>query len=180
VQSSCTGIGLTVLQVKTGKASTLPTWFGGVLSADGSTIAAAVAGISPAGLSQVGLLTVATGKTQVLAPKLGAGSLAWSSDGKNLYVATIPTNPQTGTASIFQLSKDGKTQKTLLSVKASGIFHLSTLTGGGNVAFTTAASSPAAAQAPPQTLVENLNLAAVGTKLAAQPLVLGGQGAWRP
>ncbi len=181
VQSSCTGVGLTLLQTKTKKVTTLPTWFGGALSADGSTIAASVAGATPTSLAQVGLLTVSTGKTQVLGPKLGAGSLAWSSDGKNLYVATVPTNPQTGTAYIYQLSKDGKTQKTLFSVKASGIFHLSTLTSGGNVAFTTAASSSAAAQAPPQTLVENLNIAAVGTKVAAaQPLVLGGQGAWRP
>jgi len=180
VQSSCSGVGLTLLQLKTKKVTTLPTWFGGVLSSDGSTIAASVAGPTPTSLAQVGLLTVATGKTQVLAPKLGAGSLAWSSDGKNLYVATVPVNPQTGTANIYQLSKDGKTKKTLLSVKASGIFHLSTLHAGGNVAFTTAASSSAAAQAPPQTLVENLNLTAVGTKLAAQPLVLGGQGAWRP
>ena len=76
VQSSCTGIGLTVMQLKTKKTTTLPTWFGGVLSSDGSTIAASVAGPTPTSLAQVGLLTsTATEKTQVLGPKLGADCL---------------------------------------------------------------------------------------------------------
>ncbi|MGH2386670.1 MAG: hypothetical protein ACRDIE_00590 [Chloroflexota bacterium] len=180
MQSSCTGQGLTVLNVKTHKTSTLPTWFGGVLSPDGSTIAASVAGAKPSSLAQVGLLVVKTGKTQVLGPKLGASSLAWSPDNKNVYVATVPAKPQSGTAHIYQLSKDGKKQKTLLSQPASGIFHLSALSSTGSVAFTTVASSPADAQVPPQTLVENLNVATAGSKTALQPLVQGSQGAWRP
>jgi dipeptidyl aminopeptidase/acylaminoacyl peptidase len=180
IQSSCTGQGLTVLNAKTHKTTSLPTWFGGVLSPDGSTIAASVTGAKPSSPAQVGLLTVKTGKTQVLGPKLGAASLAWSPDGKNVYVATVPSNPQTGTAHIYQLSKDGKKQKTLFSLASSGIFHLSALSSTGSIAFTVVASSPAAAQAPPQALVENLNVAAAGTKTAVQPLVLGGQGGWRP
>ncbi|MGH2344974.1 MAG: TolB family protein [Chloroflexota bacterium] len=60
MQSSCTGQGLTVLNVKTHKTSTLPTWFGGVLSPDGSTIAASVAGAKPSSLAQVGILVVKT------------------------------------------------------------------------------------------------------------------------
>ncbi len=177
VQSTCGAQGLTILHIHGGKNATLPTWSGGVLSPDGSTIAATVAGSKPGSSTQVGLITVASGKTQVLAPKLNAGSVAWSPDNKNLYVASMPTNPKSGSAQIYTLSKNGKTAKSVYSTHAAGIFHLSPLKVSPNVAFTTVASSPANAVVPPATLVENLTL---GSKLPAQALLQGGQGAWRP
>ncbi|HXT35525.1 MAG TPA: hypothetical protein VN837_08110 [Chloroflexota bacterium] len=177
VQSTCGGQGITLVHLHGGKNVTLPTWAGGVLSPDGSTIAATVAGSKPGSSAQVGLITVATGRTSVLAPKLNAGSVAWSPDSKNLYVAVMPTNPKSGLAQIYTMSKSGKSAKSVYSTHAAGIFHLSPLKVSPNVAFTMVASSAANAVVPPATLVENLTL---GSKVPAQALLQGGQGTWRP
>jgi Tol biopolymer transport system component len=176
VQSSCTGVGLTVLRPGASPLQ-LPTWEGGVLSPDGKTVAAVIS--SPASSAgQIGLLTLATGKTQVLAPHLGANCVIWSTDGSALFLATQPANPATGMAHIYAMTRDGSQYINVAALKAAGIVHLSLDPTGQNLAIAVVGSASAKAAAAPQVEVYN-----VLTQKSGQDQLLyegGSQPSWRP
>lgn len=176
-QGSCTGSGLVLFKVG-GKPSTLSGWSGAVLAPNGKTIAASVV---PKGGSaahaQVGLITVGTGKTQVLGAKVTANALAWTHDGKYIVAVADPTNPATGSVQIARLTPDGKTVTKLGSFRAAGAYHPSIDVTNRSLALAVVGSAPATVAAPPSTYVELTPVTAAGP---ATPFFPGAQPAWRP
>jgi Tol biopolymer transport system component len=175
VQSSCTGVGLTVLRPHA-KPLQLPTWEGGVLSPDGKSVAAVISGPAKQA-GQIGMINLATGKTQVLAPHLGASSVIWSHDGSAVFVASQPTNSATGFARMYAVTKDGKQSVSVGAVKAAGLLHLSIDPTGKNLALALVGSASPKVVVPPPVTVYNILTQKVGQ---GQPLIVGSQPSWRP
>jgi Tol biopolymer transport system component len=175
-QGSCTGSGLVLFKVG-GKPTILSGWWGGVLSPNGKTIAASVVpkGGSAASPS-VGLITVSTGKTQVLGAKVSASALAWTHDGKYIVTVANPTNPAKGSVQIAKLTADGKTVTKLGSFRATGAYHPSIDVTDRSLALAVVGSASSTVGAPPATFVELTPITAAG---AARPFFPGAQPAWR-
>lgn len=175
-QSSCTGQGLLVLKGR-GKAVTLPTWSAGMLSPDGKTVAASVAPTGKGG-AQLGLISVATGKTLVIKAALSPNVITWAADSKSLFVASEPSNPSNGKAGIARISLAGKLLTNLGQVPASGVYHLSSAHGDVTLAMAVVANAPATTPAPPAMQISLVNVTPPSKPIglfatAAQP-------AWRP
>jgi Tol biopolymer transport system component len=175
-QSSCTGQGLTVFRVGQGGTQTLAGWSGGSLSPDGKTVVADVAGVGTAA-GRVGVISVATGATKLLAPKLSPGSFAWLANSKVFYTVGQPANPTTGSSTLYRMSPDGKHVSSLGSVKAAGVFHLSLNHTSDHLAMAVVANAPRMAVSPPSTMVYDASAFGLTPTV---PLIGGVQPAWRP
>ncbi|MDB5075978.1 MAG: hypothetical protein JWO42_2157 [Chloroflexi bacterium] len=176
VQSSCTGQGLTEFKVSGGGVTSLAGWSGGVLSPDGKTIAAAVAGTGRTP-GKVGTISVATGAAKVLAPKLSPGSFVWQANSKVLFTVSQPTNTATGAATLYRMSPDGKVVAILGQAAGAGVFHLSLNHTGTDLAMAVVANAVGNVGAPQVIIVNDASAISTGTTV---PLVRGGQPAWRP
>lgn len=175
-QSSCTGQGLTVLRARS-KPLTLPTWSAGVLSPDGKTVAASVAPAGKGG-AQLGLISVTTGKTSVIKAAVSPNLLTWAADSKSLFVASEPSNPATGKASLARISLTGKLLTNLGQVPASGVYHLSSAHGDVTLAMAVVANAPAGTPAPPITQISLVNVTPPSKPMAL--FMSATQPAWRP
>jgi len=175
-QSSCTGHGLTLLNTGSKTVKTLSAWSAGTLSPDGKSIAAVVAG-AKGSQGQVGIISVASGSTTVLAPKISPASVAWSPTGKTLYAISDPSNPQSGFARLYSMGPDGKALASVFALPAAGIFHLSVNSQATHMVMSVVASAAANASSPPSAMVSDEPLSPAGVP---SPFLSGTQASWRP
>jgi WD40-like Beta Propeller Repeat len=176
VQSSCTGQGIVLFNVGGGGTKSLSAWSGGVLSPDGKTIVAAVAGSGKAA-GKIGEITVATGATKVLAAKISPTIFAWGSSSKVLFALSQPADPATGAVTLYRLSTDGKAISVLGQAHAAGAFHLSVNHLQDHLALAIVASAPRNSMSAPATYVSDASTLLYGTP---SPIVPGTEPAWRP
>jgi hypothetical protein len=176
VQSSCTGQGITLFNVGHGGAKSLAAWSGGVLSPDGKTIVAAVAGAGKAA-GKIGEITVATGASKVLGAKISPTVFAWGSTSKVLFALSQPADPGTGSIIVYRLSVDGKFISVLGQARAAGAFHLSVNHPQDHLALALVASAPRNAMATPASYVCDMPALVYG---APAPVVPGTEPSWRP
>jgi Tol biopolymer transport system component len=176
VQESCTGNGL--LMFKTGgKPVTLSGWSAAALSPDGKSIAASVIPRGGKAVSaQVGVITVATGKTQILKAKVTANAVTWTHDGKYIVTVANPANPAIGSVQIAKLTPNGKTVTRLGAFPAAGAYHPSLDRNDRSLALAVVGSVKTVG-VPPPTFVE---LAPTQKAGPATPFFPGSQPAWRP
>ena len=170
VQSSCTGLGLTLFGVGGKQVQTLSTWSGAVLSPNGKLIAANANG-------KVGIVTVASRASKVLSFKFAPASLAWASTSGMVFTVSQPSNPATGRVSVYNFTPDGKASLLLGTVAASGAFHLSINHLGDHLAMAVVANASAKAESAPAVTVYDEQSLVIATPL---PMVLGMEPAWRP
>jgi dipeptidyl aminopeptidase/acylaminoacyl peptidase len=176
VQSSCTGQGIALFNVGGGGTKSLSAWSGGVLSPDGKTIVAAVAGSGKAA-GKIGEISVATGATKVLAAKISPTIFAWGSTSKVLFALSQPADPASGAVTLYRLSTDGKAISVLGQARAAGAFHLSVNHLQDHLALAIVASAPRNAMSAPATFVSDASALSYGTP---SPIVPGTEPAWRP
>jgi dipeptidyl aminopeptidase/acylaminoacyl peptidase len=176
VQSSCTGQGLLSFNVGGGGTKSLTAWSGGVLSPDGKTVVAAVAGAGKAP-GKIGELTVASGATKLLPAKISPTIFAWGSNSKVLFALSQPADPATGAVILYRLSPDGKAVSILGQAHAAGAFHLSVNHLQDHLALAIVVNAARNAMAAPATYVSDAAALQYGTP---SPVVPGTEPAWRP
>jgi hypothetical protein len=176
VQSSCTGQGLMMFKIGK-KPTTLATWSAGALSPDGKTVAASVAPAGKGG-AQLGLITIATGKTRVVKAAVSPDVLTWARDSRSLFVASQPANPANGKATIARIDLAGERLTNLGQVPASGVYHLNSAHGDVTLAMAVVANGPATTPAPPAMQISLVNVTPPSKPINL--FVSAAQPAWRP
>ena len=175
VQASCTGSGLLFVPLK-GKATLYAGWSGGVLSPDGTTVAAVVAA-AKGKAAQLGLLSLAGMKSTTLQPQINASVLAWTLDGSALLAISEPANTANGTSQVSLVSRNGKTVVSLGAVPGTGVYHPSVDRTGKSLAVAVIASATAKVGVIPSTTIDLLS---TQQAIPAHAFFVGSEPAWRP